>query len=151
MYCMLVILLVFSLTQGRQQCSHPQGEDGSQMREGCLVLTCQGGAWTAALTTSHCCFEGVTYPTNTTITSTMSQDKCVKADMVCVQGEDNKAKTVIKMENYCEAKNMKTDCKEEKTEPEYPSCLTVSCDAALEKWCLANQKSQMGTYKISNK
>jgi len=146
-----VILLVFSLTQGRQQCSHPQGEDGSQMTEGCLVLTCQGGAWRASLTTSHCCFEGVTYPTNTTITSTMSQDKCVKADMVCVQGEDNKAKTVIKMENYCEAKNMKTDCKEEKTEPEYPSCLTVSCDAALEKWCLANQKSQMGTYKISNK
>ena len=45
----------------------------------------------------------------------MSQDKCVKADMVCVQGEDNKAKTVIKMENYCEAKNMKTGCQEEQT------------------------------------
>jgi len=152
MYCMLVILLAFSLTQGRQQCSHPQGEDGSQMREGCLVLTCQGGAWTAALTTSHCCFEGVTYPTNTTITSTMSQDKCVKADMVCVQGEDNKAKTVIKMENYCEAKNMKTGCQEEQTEPEHPNCLTVSCDGdVMKKWCLGHQTSMMGTYKMSNK
>ena len=85
------------------------------MTEGCLVLTCQGGAWKASLTTSQCCFEGETYPTNTTITSTMSQDKCVKADVVCVEGEDGKAKTDFKMETYCEAKNKNTGCQEKGT------------------------------------
>jgi len=156
MHCMLVILLGLSLAQGRQQCSHPQGEDGSQMTEGCLVLTCQGGAWRASLTTTQCCFEGETYPTNTTITSTMSQDKCVKADVVCVEGEDGKAKTDFKMETYCEAKNKNTGCQEKETEPEHPNCLTVSCDAGHldsggNRWCLSRQTSRMGTYKISNK
>jgi len=153
---MLVILLGLSLAQGRQQCSHPQGEDGSQMTEGCLVLTCQGGAWRASLTTTQCCFEGETYPTNTTITSTMSQDKCVKADVVCVGGEDDKAKTVLKMENYCEPKNKNTGCQEKITEPEHPNCLTVSCDGVEldsrgKRMCLGYQTFRMGTYKMSNK
>merc|ERR1711970_1360750 len=151
MYCMLVILLGLSLAQGRQQCSHPQGEDGSQMTEGCLVLTCQEGTWKASMTTSHCCFEGVTYPTNTTITSTMSQDKCVKADVVCVEREDGKAKTELKMRNYCEA-----GCQEKETESEHPNCLTVSCDGGKldsrgKRMCLGYQTFRMGTYKISNK
>lgn len=54
------------------------------------------------MTTSQCCYKNVPYPVNTTISSTMSEDQCVRATLYCVVGGDGKAVVVTKMENYCD-------------------------------------------------
>ena len=53
------------------------------------------------MTRSHCCYERVAYPVNTTIISTMSEDQCARAAVDCVQEKDDKAKMVMKVENHC--------------------------------------------------
>ena len=48
-----------------------------------------------------CCYDRAPYQKNTTITSTVTEDGCVKATIKC--GEDgDKAMMILHTENYCE-------------------------------------------------
>merc|ERR1719348_2198864 len=49
-----------------------------------------------------CCYEGETYTINSTISSSMSEDGCVKAALDCVEETPGNAKMVLSVENYCE-------------------------------------------------
>ena len=48
-----------------------------------------------------CCYDRAPYQKNTTITSTVTEDGCVRATIKC--GEDgDKAMMILHTENYCE-------------------------------------------------
>ena len=50
---------------------------------------------------SLCCYDREPYQKNTTITSSVTEDGCVKATIEC--GEDGgKAMMIVHTENYCE-------------------------------------------------
>ena len=101
-----------------QRCSHPwvwyglvvgvifttmlQAEEGDQVIEGCLQRTCKTSVWVSSLVSNMCCYERVAYTINTTISSSMSEDGCVKAVINCVEETPGNAKMVVSMTNYCE-------------------------------------------------
>merc|ERR1712179_248437 len=85
-----------------ERCSHPQAEDGHQISEGCLLRTCKAGVWRTALAGNLCCYKRTAYTINTTISSTMSKDGCVKADIDCVEEIPGQAKMMLSIKNYCE-------------------------------------------------
>ena len=49
-----------------------------------------------------CCYEKEAYPVNTTISSSMSEDGCAKAAIVCVEETPGNAKMALNVNNYCE-------------------------------------------------
>jgi len=85
-----------------ERCSHPQAEDGHQISEGCLLRTCKAGVWRTSLAGNLCCYERTAYTINTTISSSMSKDGCVKVDIDCVEEIPGQAKMILSMKNYCE-------------------------------------------------
>jgi len=85
-----------------EKCSHPQAEDGHQISEGCLLRTCKAGVWRTSLAGNLCCYERTAYTINTTISSSMSKDGCVKVDIDCVEEIPGQAKMILSMKNYCE-------------------------------------------------
>jgi len=95
---MLLELVVDSM----QRCSHPQAEEGHQVREGCLQRTCKHGTWRSFLVSNKCCYQGEAYSINTTIYSTMSEDGCAKTAIDCVEETPGDAKTVLSVKNYCD-------------------------------------------------
>ena len=48
-----------------------------------------------------CCYDREPYQKNTTITSTVTEDGCVKATIKCVE-DDGKAMMILHTENSCE-------------------------------------------------
>ena len=50
---------------------------------------------------SQCCYDREPYPKNTTITTTVTEDGCVKATIECAEDLD-KAMMILHTENYCE-------------------------------------------------
>jgi len=98
-----------------QRCSHPQGEDGDQVTEGCLRRTCKSNTWEASIVSDMCCYEKEAYPVNTTISSSMSEDGCAKAVIDCVEEKPGNAKMVLTAENYCKDNGTK-DQLEDKNE-----------------------------------
>ena len=58
--------------------------------------------WRTSLAGNLCCYEGTPYTINTTISSSMSKDGCVKADIDCVEEIPGQAKMMLSMKNYCE-------------------------------------------------
>jgi len=95
---MLLMLVVNSM----QRCSHPQAEEGHQVREGCLLRICKSNTWRSSLVFNKCCYDKEAYAINTTISSNMSKDGCVKAALNCVEETSGIAKTVLSVKNYCE-------------------------------------------------
>jgi len=102
------LILVLSLTsevlggQSSHMCITPQGKPGESYTEGCLKYTCEGKVWKASLDRSVCCIDGVAFPpTNTTISSTMSRDRCVRVKVKCVK-KGGYAMEVIQIENFYE-------------------------------------------------
>ena len=71
------------------------------MTEGCLQRICKAGVWRTSLANNICCYEGIAYNVNTTISSSMSEDRCVRADIDCVEETPGIAKTILSMENFC--------------------------------------------------
>merc|ERR1712179_503773 len=100
----ILLALVYNIVRVAcvERCSHPQAEDGHQISEGCLLRTCKAGMWRTALAGNLCCYKRTAYTINTTISSTMSKDGCVKADIDCVEEIPGQAKTILSMKNYCE-------------------------------------------------
>ena len=50
---------------------------------------------------SICCYNREPYQKNTTITSTVTEDGCVKATIECVE-DGGKAMMIVHTENHCE-------------------------------------------------
>ena len=71
------------------------------MTEGCLQRICKAGVWRTSLANNLCCYERTAYNINTTISSSMSEDGCVRADIDCVEETPGTAKAVLNMENFC--------------------------------------------------
>ena len=80
----------------------PQAEDGEKMIEECLLRSCESSVWKTSLVANMCCYEKKSYSINTTISSSMSEDGCVKAVINCVEESPGNAKMVVSMTNYCE-------------------------------------------------
>merc|ERR1712142_963348 len=85
-----------------QRCSHPQAEEGHQVREGCLLRTCKSDTWRSSMVSNKCCYDHEAYSINTTIYSSMSEDGCVKTALDCVEETHGTAKTVLSVKNFCE-------------------------------------------------
>jgi len=96
----VVLGLLIEGYEGRGVCSHPQGKEGDSLTEGCLKRTCKGGVWRTSLESSVCCYEGKAYPTDTILSTTMSEDHCVKASIECKE-DGGKARMTLGMENFC--------------------------------------------------
>jgi len=94
----MLVLVVDSM----QRCSHPQADEGHQVREGCLQRTCKHGTWRSSLVSNQCCYEREAYSINTTISSSMSEDGCAKTAIDCVEETPGNAKAVLSVKNYCE-------------------------------------------------
>jgi len=94
----MLVLVVDSM----QRCSHPQADEGHQVREGCLQRTCKHGTWRSSLVSNKCCYQGEAYSINTTIYSIMSEDGCAKTAIDCVEETPGDAKTVLSVKNYCD-------------------------------------------------
>ena len=58
--------------------------------------------WRTSLAGNLCCYERTAYAINTTISSSMSKDGCVKVDIDCVEEIPGQAKMLLSMKNYCE-------------------------------------------------
>merc|ERR1712106_760166 len=87
--------------EGSTACRHPQGYDGESYTEGCLKNTCKASIWRTSMDGALCCYDRAPYQKNTTITSTVTEDGCVRATIKC--GEDgDKAMMILHTENYCE-------------------------------------------------
>ena len=71
------------------------------MTEGCLQRICKAGVWRTSLANNICCYERTAYTINTTISSSMSSDGCVRAAIDCVEETPGIAKTIFRMENFC--------------------------------------------------
>jgi len=89
-----------------QKCTNPEGKDGESYTESCLKHTCISGVWKTSLDRSVCCSSGVAFSTNTTISSTNSEDGCVKVQVNCVE-EGGHAKEVVHIENLYEDREVK--------------------------------------------
>jgi len=98
----LLLLVYMAIVDCVERCRHPQAEDGHQIFEGCLLRTCKAGVWRTSLAGNLCCYERTAYTINTTISSSMSKDGCVKADIDCVEEIPGQAKMILSMKNYCE-------------------------------------------------
>jgi len=110
-YFLLLVLVVDSM----QRCSHPQSDDGGQVREGCLLRTCKDKVWRSSLVSNICCYDGKPYTINTTISYTMSEDGCAKAAIDCVEETPGNTKMVLSVKNNCEdyaTKDQQEDIKE---------------------------------------
>jgi len=110
-YFLLLVLAVDSM----QRCSHPQSDDGGQVREGCLLRTCKDKVWRSSLASNICCYDGKPYTINTTISYTMSEDGCAKAAIDCVEETPGNTKMVLSVKNNCEdyaTKDQQEDIKE---------------------------------------
>merc|ERR1719153_1322247 len=92
-------------------CRHPEGREGESFTEFCLLKKCKGGVWRTSLDPSLCCYEGQAFSPNTTVTTTMSEDNCVKASVNCMvdrgnakqeQAEDIKMLLKKSIEKNCE-------------------------------------------------
>merc|ERR1711970_1063265 len=70
--------------------------------EACLLRTCKTGVWRTTLAGNLCCYERTAYNINTTISSSMSKDGCVKVDIDCVEEIPGQAKMILRLRNYCE-------------------------------------------------
>jgi len=90
-----------------QKCTNPEGKDGESLSESCLRQTCISGMWRTSLDRSVCCSSGVAFSTNTTISTTHSEDGCVKVQVDCVE-EGGHAKEVVNIENLYEDLEVKT-------------------------------------------
>merc|ERR1711892_162456 len=87
--------------EGSSSCKHPKGYDGESYTEGCLKNTCKASVWRTSMDGALCCYDREPYQKNTNITSTITEDGCVKATVEC--GEDGqKAMLILHMENFCE-------------------------------------------------
>jgi len=98
-----IILSLVSLVvvDSSQRCTNPQGENGDKVTEGCLQRICKAGVWRTSLANNICCYERTAYTINTTISSSMSEDGCVRAAIDCVEETPGIAKTILSMENFC--------------------------------------------------
>jgi len=102
MRCKLFLVVVtFLLVDSNQQCSNPQADDGYQMNEGCLQKTCKAGVWRTSLANNLCCHDRKAYNINTTISSSMSEDGCARANLDCVEETSGTAKIILSIKNYC--------------------------------------------------
>merc|ERR1711892_598182 len=87
--------------EGTSSCEHPKGYGGESYTEGCLKNTCKASVWRTSMDGSLCCYDRDPYQKNTTITSTVTEDGCVKARIECEEDGD-KAMTILHTENHCE-------------------------------------------------
>merc|ERR1712106_480222 len=87
--------------EGSTACRHPQGYDVESYTEGCLKNTCKAGIWRTSMDGALCCYDRAPYQKNTTITSTVTEDGCVRATIKCGEDED-KAMVILHTETYCE-------------------------------------------------
>jgi len=110
-YSLLTILSTL-VVKSMQRCSNPQAEDGDQVREGCLLGTCKSNVWRYSLISNLCCYERKAFTINTTISSSMSEDGCVKAILDCVEETTGNAKMVLNVNNYCEEYATKDELEE---------------------------------------
>jgi len=101
-FILLVLVYNMIVVDCVERCSHPQAEDGHQISEGCLLRTCKAGVWRTSLAGNLCCYERTAYTINTTISSSMSKDGCVKVDIDCVEEIPGQAKMILSMKNSCE-------------------------------------------------
>jgi len=100
--CIIVCFTSDVTAAGRgQKCTNPEGKDGESLSESCLRQTCISGIWRTSLDLSVCCSSGVAFSTNTTISTTRSEDGCVKVQVDCVE-EGGNAKQVVNIENLYE-------------------------------------------------
>ena len=54
------------------------------------------------MVSKKCCYEKQAYSINSTISSSMSEDGCVRANIDCVEEAPGNAKMILNMKNYCE-------------------------------------------------
>ena len=116
MRCFLWLVLLLLIDNSIQRCSHPQvcyrwlwrwyctppqAEDGALVTEGCIQSVCKSGVWRSSLIYSMCCYDGQAFIVGTTISSSMSEDGCGKASIVCVEESPGNAKLELRMRNYC--------------------------------------------------
>jgi hypothetical protein len=73
-------------------CRDPKGEDGESYQDGCLLHKCKSGVWRPSLDASVCCYNGETYPFNSTITTITSEDSCITTLLEC---QEDGVKTII--------------------------------------------------------
>merc|ERR1711892_597592 len=86
--------------EGSSSCTNPKGYDGESYTEGCLKNTCKASVWRTSMDGSQCCYNREPYQKNTTITTTVTDDGCVKATIECEEDGD-KATMILHTENYC--------------------------------------------------
>merc|ERR1712179_390120 len=111
MRSILLLVVAFLVVQSLQKCSNPKGDDSEQITEGCLQRTCKEGVWRTSLAESLCCYERRLYTINTTISSIMSRDGCVRAAIDCVEDIPGHANLIHSMRNSCEEEqNIAEDC-----------------------------------------
>lgn len=96
------MLVSITVVDASKKCTHPQGNDGDQVTEGCLQRLCTGGVWRTSLASNICCYERRPYMISTTISSSMSKDGCVRADIECVEEAPGVANIILNMKNFCE-------------------------------------------------
>merc|ERR1711892_63225 len=94
-------LLSVHTGEGSSSCKHPKGYDGESYIEGCLKNTCKASVWRTSMDGSLCCYDRKPYQKNTTITSTVTEDGCVKTTIECAE-DGGKAMMILHTENYCE-------------------------------------------------
>jgi len=101
-FILLVLVYNMIVVDCVERCSHPQAEDGHQISEGCLLRTCKAGVWRTSLADNLCCYGRTAFTINTTISSSMSKDGCVKVDIDCVEEIPGQAKMILSKKNCCE-------------------------------------------------
>jgi len=101
MRSVILSLVALVVVDSSQRCTNPQGENGDKVTEGCLQRICKEGVWRTSLANNICCYERTAYTINTTISSSISEDGCVRAAIDCVEETPGIAKTMLSMENFC--------------------------------------------------
>ena len=61
-----------------------------------------------------CCYDRVAYTINSTISSSMSKDGCVRANIDCVHETAGEAKMILSVKNFCKNYATKEAMKEMK-------------------------------------
>merc|ERR1719250_166646 len=98
----ILVLVSLVVVDSSQRCTHPKAEAGYQVTEGCLQRICKAGVWRTSLASNLCCYDNTAYTINTTISSSMSEDMCVRTTIDCVEETQDQAKMILTMKNYCE-------------------------------------------------
>merc|ERR1712179_520339 len=145
----LLVVLFFFVVESYQRCSHPKGATGELFTDGCLQRICKEGEWRTTLAENLCCFERRAYTINTTISSIMSKDVCVRAAIDCVEDMPGHAKMIHTMKNFCQEEQNIAGTTSEQSLPEFTDVVENKTIVAGREAVLSCHVNHLGSYKVA--